>query len=238
MASSKKKKTVIGAQRSQYEKYEIEEIHREALKNAPYNPRIISDKARRTLKANLEKVGMLAPIIWNRRTGNIVSGHQRIKALDALERSHDYLVKVAVVDLDEKTEKEQNIFMNNPNAQGDYEIESLESLLKEINIDNAGFDLADIHELFGDTLTAEQTEATAQLSNEMHKAIDDFTRAEKTSQDKNDTEFYLVVVFQNKETRSEFCTRHGFKDIRYLDGRELDHALSNPKLPESSTDPK
>lgn len=240
MASSKKKKPVAGPVRSQFEKYDIAEIHREELKNAPYNPRVISDKARRTLKKNLEKVGLLSPIVWNRRTGNIVSGHQRINALDALERSHDYLVKVAVVDLDEKTEKEQNIFMNNPEAQGDYDAELLEAMLKnsEIDLDNTGFDLATVQELFGDTLTTEQTEAAAQLSNEMHSAIDRFNSAEQVSQEKNDTEFYLVAIFKNKEARSEFCIRHGFKDIRYIDGRELDHALSNPKLPDSKTGPK
>jgi ParB-like chromosome segregation protein Spo0J len=70
--ANKKKKTIIGVQRSSFEKYEIEEIHREALKNAPYNPRTISAKAKKALKTNLEKVGLLAPIIWNRRTGNIV----------------------------------------------------------------------------------------------------------------------------------------------------------------------
>lgn len=238
--ASNKKKTVIGAVRSQFEKYEIQEIHREALKNAPYNPRAISAKAKKALKTNLEKVGLLAPIIWNRRTGNIVSGHQRISALDALERSHDYLVKVAVVDLDEKTEKEQNIFMNNEEAQGDFDVDLLGKMLKDGDIDiyNTGFDLADLHEYFSDTLTAEQAEQTAQLSNEMHKAIEMFEKAEGKSHERNDTEFYLVAVFKSREARSEFCARHGLRDMRYVDGAALDDLLSNSRLPDSKTAPK
>lgn len=227
MASSKKK-TVIGAQRSQFEKYEIEEIHREALKNAPYNPRIISDRARKSLKKNLEKVGLLAPIIWNRRTGNIVSGHQRIAALDALEKSYDYLVKVAVVDLDEKTEKEQNMFMNNVEVMGDFEIEGLNDMLKNqgIDIEYTGFNESDLSDIFGDNLSDKQVEAAANLSNEMHKAMSAFEGAAKGSNDRNDTEFYLVAIFKNKEARTDFCNRHGLKDNRYCDGKELDALIA------------
>lgn len=45
--------------------------------------------------------------------------------LDALEKSSDYVLTVAAVDLDLKTEKEQNIFLNNVASQGDWDLEKL-----------------------------------------------------------------------------------------------------------------
>jgi hypothetical protein len=85
MASNKgekKAKEPKPPKRASAEKYEILEIHRTQINNAPYNPRQISDKARKMLQKNLATVGLLSPIVWNQRTGNIVAGHQRIDAMD------------------------------------------------------------------------------------------------------------------------------------------------------------
>lgn len=127
-----------------YEKYEIVQISRRELKNAEYNPRKISDSARDKLKNNIKKVGLLDPPVWNVRSGNIVSGHQRIAILDSLNRTQDYKIRVAKVDLDQKTEKEQNIFFNNQAAMGEWDIGQLEKILKEdIDYERAGFDLGE-----------------------------------------------------------------------------------------------
>ena len=223
--ANKKKKTIIGAQRSSFEKYEIEEIHREALKNAPYNPRIISGKAKKALKTNLEKVGLLAPIIWNRRTGNIVSGHQRIAALDALEKSYDYLVKVAVVDLDEKTEKEQNIFMNNPEVMGSFNMEGLEDMLKNqgLELELTGFDSGDIMNFFGES--ALSNDEMADMSNKLHEMRDSFEKIKGKSVDRDNPNFYLVVVFKDYEGRKAFTDKIGLKDFRYVDGKRFEEAI-------------
>ena len=122
-----------------YEKYEIVQISRRELKNAEYNPRKISDSARDKLKSDIKKVGLLDPPVWNVRSGNIVSGHQRIAILDSLNRTKDYKIRVAKVDLDQKTEKEQNIFFNNQVAMGEWDIEKLEDIIKnDIDFENAG----------------------------------------------------------------------------------------------------
>ena len=220
-----KKKTILGAQRSQFEKYEIEEIHREALKNAPYNPRTISAKAKKALKTNLEKVGLLAPIIWNRRTGNIVSGHQRIAALDALEKSYDYLVKVAVVDLDEKTEKEQNIFMNNPEVMGSFDLEGLEDMLKNqgLELESTGFDGGDIMNFFGNQ--ALSNDEMADMSNKLHEMRDSFEKIKGKSVDRDNPDFYLVIVFKDYESRKAFTDRNGLKDFRYIDGNRFEDII-------------
>lgn len=238
--ASNKKKPPKEAKSTALERYEIIEIRRDQIQNAPYNPRSITAKAKRRLKDNIRTVGLLSPIVWNRRTGNIVSGHQRIDCMDQIEGAHEYLIRVAAVDLDEKTEKEQNLFMNNTDVQGTFDAEGLEIIWKDGDLDwnAAGFDGAEMAHLFGETMPAEQMEAMAELSNKMHEAVKAFESAAKTSTDRNETEFYLVVVFKNNESRVEFCRRHGFDDFRYLDGNELDYVFSNPKLPEAVTDPK
>ena len=100
------------------DRYEVVEVHRTEVKNAKYNPRIISDAARRKLKAGIEKLGNLAPLIWNRRTGNIVGGHQRISVFDSVYGTKNYKLRVSAVDLDDKQEREANILLNNPQAMG------------------------------------------------------------------------------------------------------------------------
>lgn len=51
------------------------------LTPAKYNPRKISDKQLRMLKKSIEEFGDLSGIVFNRRTGNLVGGHQRLKCL-------------------------------------------------------------------------------------------------------------------------------------------------------------
>lgn len=58
--------------------FATERWSRDRIKNALYNPRTIDRFARQKLEADLKKVGLLAPLTVNRRTGNIVGGHQRL----------------------------------------------------------------------------------------------------------------------------------------------------------------
>ena len=110
---------------SKYQKFETATINREQIKNAKYNPRRISDSAKKKLKDNIKRVGLLDTIVVNKNTMNIVSGHQRISILDSLERKKNYNLTVAMVDLSEKEEKEQNIFFNNTKVQGEFDTDIL-----------------------------------------------------------------------------------------------------------------
>jgi len=51
---------------------------------------------------------------------------------------------VECVELDLKTEKEQNIYLNNKKQQGETDFELMAILINEIDIDNAGIDEQDI----------------------------------------------------------------------------------------------
>lgn len=124
---------------------------RSELNMASYNPRKISENARKRLKANLKRVGLLGGIVWNEDTGHIVSGHQRLSVMDEVNKydpetmENDYPLRVEVVHLDEKSEKEQNLFMNNRSVQGTFDDDKLKEMLRGIDVDLAGYDELDLN---------------------------------------------------------------------------------------------
>lgn len=131
---------------------DVREIKRSEIHLAAYNPRKISEKARKKLKANLKKVGLLGGIVWNETTGNLVSGHQRVSVMDEVNRydgseKTDYALRVEVVQLDEKQEREQNLFMNNRGTQGVFDEDMLTDMLADIDFEEAGFDDFDLQML-------------------------------------------------------------------------------------------
>jgi hypothetical protein len=206
---------------TKFQKFKTEEVHRSRLLNAEYNPRVISDKAKEKLRDNLKRVGLVQPIIWNKKTGNIVGGHQRVAALDALEGTADYTMTVAVVELDEKAEKEQNLFLNNAGAMGDWDLEKLEDLLGTADYTLAGFDGSEIHQLFGDAVAATQSEAMSEFAEQIRMARDRYTALESKSLARDSEAFYAVLVFKNNEQREQFCSMLGEEDNRYINGETV-----------------
>jgi len=125
---------------------ETQIIKRSIINFATYNPRKKDAKVVEALIKNFKKVGYLGGIVWNKQTGNLVGGHKRIEAMDIVLKypDNDYEVKVEVIDVDDKTEKEQNIFLNNKRVQGDMDYDLLSVLIPEIDIDSAGLQQYDI----------------------------------------------------------------------------------------------
>lgn len=107
------------------------------LSPAPYNPRKIQPRALAGLTESIKRFGLVQPIIVNERTGNVVGGHQRIKALQALGEE---FAQVLVIDLPEVEEKALNITLNNPHIEGEFD-DGLDALLGEIGaFDSNEFD--------------------------------------------------------------------------------------------------
>ncbi len=131
-------------------------IQRSQINFASYNPRRLSDTAKKKLKANLKRIGLAGGIVWNETTGNLVSGHQRLSIIDEIEKynpdthENDYPIRVEVLQLSDKEEKEQNIFFNSTTAQGEFDNDLLVALIPEIDYDLAGLDEADINVLIAD----------------------------------------------------------------------------------------
>ena len=108
-----------------------ERVHRSQLKNASYNPRSIDAYTRKKLEGVLRKKGLLSTIVWNRTTQNIVGGHQRIDAIDAIEGSADYLLDVSVVEMSPKEEREANLMLNNSGLTGDWDFAKLAEMSQQ-----------------------------------------------------------------------------------------------------------
>lgn len=108
------------------------------LKAAPYNPRRISAPAQRGLRKSLEEFGDLSGIVWNRKTGHLVAGHQRVEQLRAAGAKvkgaevvlGDRSFPVRVVSWGPRREKAANLAANNAALAGEFVPDLMPSLVE------------------------------------------------------------------------------------------------------------
>ena len=159
---------------SKYIRTESVELKRSQIRFADYNPRILDDEAKKSLKRGIKKFGLVGGVTVNKRTGfTVVSGHQRLTVMDELQKydpatmENDYKVRVDVTDVDEKMEKELNILLNNPNAQGRWDYEKLAQIIPDIDYKDAGLTDVDLNMIGVDYLLQTEEE------NNIADALDD-----------------------------------------------------------------
>jgi ParB-like chromosome segregation protein Spo0J len=119
---------------------------------APYNPRKKlkpGDKDYEKLKRSIQEFGYVDPVIWNKQTGHVVVGHQRLEVLRELGWTE---VDCVIIDEPQDKEKALNIALNK--ISGEWDLSLLEDLLAELDdgifdISLTGFDPAEIEKLFG-----------------------------------------------------------------------------------------
>jgi hypothetical protein len=204
---------------SQFQKFAMVLVHRSELRNAPYNPRVLDDDKRERLQENLQRVGLVEPVIWNRRTGNLVGGHQRLAALDALQ-GQDYHLQVAQVSLTDKEEREQNVFLNNPAAQGQFEMHALKDLFGRTDVtfdtERAGFDQKAVQAMFPEPkLDAVFERAPTPAPADPAPIAAPPSVAGPAPQEQPTS----IVVFLTREDREHFMELMGHDpDERYIDG--------------------
>lgn len=101
---------------------------------APYNPRKCSPTEFAALRRAIRFFGFVEPLVWNRRSGNIVGGNTRVDA--AAEEGFDEL-PVMVVDLDDASERQLNLALNRIGGEWD------DAKLREVlaGLESAGADL-------------------------------------------------------------------------------------------------
>lgn len=197
------------AEKSKYQKYEFGTISRAEIKNAEYNPRVMDKEAKKRLKENLKNNGLVSAITWNRRTGNIVGGHQRVEQLDALEKNQDYSLDVCIIDVDERTEAKLNVLLNNPSNQGDWDLDKLAYITEEfgVSFDDMGFSKLDVDFMYdGDERFTEMFETPE--TEEVKKGLEEVKAARQASkermEEKNNINFYSVIVFEDEKQKAEF----------------------------------
>ena len=88
---------------------QIEKLKIEQLIPSDYNPRKDlkpGDAEYDKLKRSIEQFGYVEPVIWNKVTGRVVGGHQRLKVLIDMGITE---VECVVVELLETKEKALNV---------------------------------------------------------------------------------------------------------------------------------
>ena len=133
----------------------IEKKNTADLLPADYNPRKDlkpGDAEYEKLKRSIEQFGYVEPVIWNKTTGRVVGGHQRLKVLMDMGITE---VECVVVEMDESQEKALNIALNN--ISGDWDKDKLALLIADLqgadfDVSLTGFEPAEIDDLFKDTL--------------------------------------------------------------------------------------
>lgn len=210
-----------------YKQSETIVVKRSQINFAPYNPRKEDPEIVRKLKKNFKTVGFLGGIVWNRRTSYLVSGHKRVQTLDIINNydgslEKDYDIKVEAVDLDDKTEREQNIFMNSPSAMGEFDMEKMKILVPGIDYEAAGLSVADMN-IYGISIMQEEMNAGASA------VVDDFTEMQRPYEERKaavkqmkeqirqqseqkveDIESYVMLNFKTYRAKSSFMLRFGF----------------------------
>jgi DNA modification methylase len=138
----------------------IEKVPIHKIKPAQYNPRKNlkpGDAEYDKLAKSIDKFDCVEPLVWNRRTGNLVGGHQRLKVLIA---RGDKKVTCAVVDLPLEREKALNLALNK--IAGEWDEKKLAAVLDELvripdfDLDLTGFDLPEASELIDEFLVGEK----------------------------------------------------------------------------------
>ena len=230
------------------------EVKRSQIHFASYNPRKLSDEERKTLKRGIKKFGLVGGLIVNKRTGmTLVSGHQRLTVMDELQKfpDNDYCIRVDLIDVDEKQEKELNILLNNPNAQGKWDMDALAKMVPDIDWRDAGLTDIDLSLIGCDYLlqTEEESSIADALSdmmapvdeqNEADKAAKQLERAEKVAHMKEvkqqvkenaqktaeDMDAYVMLSFDTYEAKADFMERYGYDpDMKFIKGEEFDNRL-------------
>ena len=129
----------------------IERKHTEDLIPADYNPRKTlkpGDAEYEKLKRSIEQFGYVEPVIWNKTTGFVVGGHQRLKVLLDMGITE---VECVVVEMDAEKEKALNIALNK--ISGEWDKDKLALLIADLqgadfDVSLTGFEPAEIDSLF------------------------------------------------------------------------------------------
>lgn len=152
---------------------EIVKMKLSELNPAEYNPRKAlrpGDPAYEKLKASILSFGNVEPVVWNRSTGNVVGGHQRLRVLLDLGVTES---EVSVVELSEVDEKRLNIALNK--ITGEWDDEKLTSLLADLTAGGAdvyptGFDEQELSSMFADLTKAAAHDDDFDLTAALEKA--------------------------------------------------------------------
>ena len=201
-------------------------IKRSQISLNPLNPKRHTEEAIKQQKKNLQKVGFLGGIVWNKVTGNLIDGHRRVYAMDIIykydgSKDTDYDIKVEVCELDEKTEKEQLTYMAAGDTEADFDL--IAKYAGDIDIYNVGLSDSDIKDILSLTDTDidavtdsiddlvlppdEKPIPVGKTAEEKKQHVKDIKEQVRESAERRqaDEEAYIMLSFTNAENKQAFC---------------------------------
>lgn len=223
------------------EAFESMRILRSQIQGADYNPRVLSDRARKRLKGGMRKLHLLQPLVWNKRTGVLVGGHQRLSILDQnADGAADYYLTVAAVDLSQDDEVAANLLLNNQEAAGEMDVVKLRAVFDRnpgLDLDATGYEKVDILRIFGtpkaDVASAEDLAAMGESLDKMRELQE---KIAKSSEKRDDGLFYLVLVFRDSDEVRALVQHCELPDDQYQSGHDVLSAIKARGVPELAGD--
>jgi ParB-like chromosome segregation protein Spo0J len=165
------------------------------LKQYEANPRKITEKGLKDLKASIKKFGVDSqPIIIN--TDNvIVGGHARLLACESLGLD-TVAVSVPTKKLTDKQFQELNIRLNK-NVAGEFDFELLENFFEESDLIDWGFD---------------------EVSYEPIDTAEDWAGLDEEFEGKS-KEYKVTCFFTNEKLRAEYIEKHKIRITKNIGGQ-------------------
>lgn len=190
------------------------------LKEWDKNPREIGERELKGLKVSIEEFGDLSGVVYNTRLNALVSGHQRIRALneqygDTLKIQDNQIVtpggevfKIRLVSWDEGKHTAANIAANNPYIAGDFNdrivvlVDDLEKcneiLFNSLNVDDLKHDL---NKLWRDDEKSEKAEV-------------------KFTEELLESRNYVVLYFENEVDWLHLQSLYPLHSVKALDSKK------------------
>lgn len=221
-----------------YQGFQFLRVRRSQIKEAVYNPRVIDEQSDKMLRKSLKSKMLVEALVWNKRNGVLVGGHQRLRNIDLLQKYQqnspetDYLLDVCAIDVDEKREKELNIILNNTNLMGHYDEAKLAELFTadNINFSDVGFTQVDIETMFtGTELNKIEFQTPEDEPEQVKNDVETIQKmkelrktAKKTFQNLERDDYFFVCVFNTPQNLDKFLAHIGAKkNVKYIGGELL-----------------
>lgn len=150
-----------------FQVFERANIMRSQLRFHETNPMVMDQHAAKRLRQGVKDFGLVTALTVNRReTANgfpaskqgqlvLVGGHQRCRSMDSLAGfnqetgENDYQIPIDIITVDPAKELEILVFLNNRNAQGNYDLDLLAEIVTTpgVKVGSLGFDKVELYNM-------------------------------------------------------------------------------------------
>lgn len=176
---------------------------------------------REALKAVIQEIGFIRSVTVNRRTGNLIDGHERVwQALT----SEQPLIDVEYVDLSEEDERKALATLDPISEMAVTDPAKLDELLRDVQTGSAALQemLAGLQSSPPIEFSPAPDEVQSNID-EMERTKEQRKKGDEQTHEKNDTERYLVLVFPSRAAKETATAALGLPgDERYVPAESLE----------------